>query len=364
MNNEEKELGVTEEIIEDTPQENAPEAEVPAELKGLSPEILKEAMNEIAPEEAPQDEESTEEDTGAADTDSVKKTEEPAIKKPSQKIPYERFKEVLDKNNDLKAELEALKTKMAEQPKKQPTPTHQPQQQAASEQSFRVTPEVTAQIDNAIKQQALAMCGLTAADLESIEYMDEDDARKIQYDHAKKLAEARVYNSIEQARLQQMQRQQQTIAYRNQVTNSYNNFVTQEKAAEDFDQVVDYAKGEFFESLSEEEKPIIFEAYARIEQQSASPQDIALVRRFFSDAKNSYHSKQQEKAAPKQANTTKKLETKYQQSKAFPRAQQIAGSAANTGTPSVDALERMLNELPWDEIPPEYKELVMNAGMA
>lgn len=364
---DEKELlEETEEKAIEAPSENeGGEAvkvdEIPIELRGLSPEMQQEAMKELDINQPKEEQEQEEADI--ADTDSVKKEAEPAFKKPAQKIPYERFKEMVDKNNEMKAELEALKTKLAELPKQQPTP-QATTQQTAPRQTFNVTPDMAQQIDTVINQQAVAMAGLSKDDLDSLEYMDDDDPRKVRYNHAKEMAKAEVYYNIQQARVQQQQQYQQAVAYHNQVVNNYNEFFVRETAEPDYEAVKDYAMGAFFEEIDAGDQRIIKDAYERIDRNIANPQDIALIKRFYLDAKNSYRQKNASaQAAQKAKGAANNIESKYQQQKAFPRASQVNGSAANVGTPpSADALERMLNELPWDEIPDEYKQLVMNSS--
>ena len=365
----ENETLTTEEVVENTPEQtNEPEVnEVPVELRGLSKDIQEEAMKELAdentPKEEPAQETQGEEVADTAETDSDNKRDEPAFKKPNQKVPYARFKEMVDKNNDMKAELEALKNRMAQmetKPPQQPAPQAQPNPR----RSFSVTPDMARQIDEAINQQAIAMAGLTKEDLDSMEYMDETDPRKMRYAHAKEMAKAEVYYNIQQARVQQQQEYQRLVARQNQAVDSFNNFYYQQLAEPDFNEVREYATADFFNSLAPDEQPVVREAYERVERNTASPQDIAVVKRFFLDAKSSYRQKAEAASKAAQAKSAaNNIESKYQKQKAFPRASQVNGTSANTGTPSAEALERMLNELPWDEIPDEYKQLVMNSSI-
>lgn len=378
MENEEI-MTVSEPEVDNEVNEGDASVSVPDELQGLSSESIKELMKEMEPEpknESEPEQESelepeTEEEVEPADEPpvaepgSVNTQDNEVVKKSGQKIPYERFKEVLDKNNNMKEELEQLKAELAkartQQPRQQ-AEAPQPQTQVFTQQpAFNVTPEMSEEIESVVKQQALSMSGLTEEDLESLEYMDDDDSRKVRWEQARRIAESTVYNHIAQVRAEQANNARRLMEIHQQAINSYNEFTVEQQADPDFENIVNFANTDYFNGLPDEDKPVIAEAYLRCQHQTASPQDMAVIKRYFLDAKNEYRKNHNDDKAPKKS--AKNVETKLTQSKAFPRASQVNGSAGSTGAPSVDALERMLNEVSWDEIPQEYKDLVMNAGL-
>ena len=135
----------------------------------------------------------------------------------------------------------------------------------------------------------------------------------------------------------------------------YNTFAQKEAAEHDFKEVQNYAINEFFEkNITKAEQPIIAAAYQRIERNVASPQDIMLIKRYFTDAKNAYRSQQGNKPG---GNTGRS--NRLKQGKAFPRSSDIDGAGTDTGSVTNDTLAKMLEEKPFSEIPPEYQKMLL-----
>lgn len=336
--------------------------DVPAELQGLSESTIKEIMAEAGNDDEGESEELEKNDgysTAEPDSDNKQSKETEVLDRPKQKIPYERFKNEVDKNKNLKDELDKLRAELEQY--KAGTANNPPQQQS-SQQSTQpqempkppVQPQFNKEqieaINTAIQQRAMSMSGLSEEEINSIEYMDDEDERKVRWKFAQNMATQEVHNSIQQARYEQAERAKQILDYHDKVTAGYNKFVKEQMNEPDFENIKAHATGEYFNNASPDMQPIIADAYARIERNMASPQDIAVVQRFFIDAKNDYLSK----GGKKNTNAANRVK----QATAQPRAGQVEGSAASAGTPSVAALERMLNEKSWEDIPDEYKAIL------
>lgn len=340
--------------------------EIPAELEGLSEETIKETMAELEQQDTAEAEAEDDAGTSAEPNSDNKSSIEPVLDRPKQKIPYERFKKEVDEKKSLKAEVDSLRAELAAMrehngamvnpPQPQQTTTQQvPQQRAQSDnQNFRFTPEVVTAIKQAIKEQAMQMSGLTQEDVDNLDYADDDDQRKQQWYYASKAAEAKVMGAIQQAQMERERRSQAFMQQHQRQVDSYNAFVNAEKQEADFENVKQYAGTTFFETLSPDDQTLIRGAYERIERNTASPSEIALIKRFFQDAKASYYAGIK---AQKQPNTA--AVNKVKQANAHPRAETIEGSAAKTGGPSVASLERMLNEKNWEDIPKEYQDMLL-----
>jgi len=348
------------EITVEGDTQDEPKQDVPAELEGLSDEVIKETLQELEP----QDEKNEEDDGESAEPNSDNKSSiEPILDRPKQKIPYERFKKEVDEKKSLKAELDNLRAEMAAMREnramaappqaQQNVQTPAPQPQVQPGRNFMFTPEVTQAIKKAITEQAMQMSGLSQDDVDNLDYMDEDDQRKQQWFYASKAAEAKVMGAIQQAQLEKARQEQYFIQQHQAQVDKYNEFVNTEQQDPDFEDIKQYAGTTYFANQTPEDQDLIREAYKRIERNTASPSEIVLIKRFFQDAKASYYAGTKAKSKP---NATV---NKIKQASAHPRAESIEGAAAKTGGPSVASLERMLNEKNWDEIPKEYQDLLL-----
>lgn len=368
--------------------DDSEQVDIPAELEGLSQDTVKELLAGL--DEGSTEEDSTssnllnesESETGAGEaTDQEEHAEQTSdnkevgstgLKQPKQKIPYERFKEKLDENKALKEQLQQLQARLANsgannasnpttQQQSAPPQQVQPgnnnaanQRNVSPQAQLKITPEVSKLINEAITEQAMQMTGLTQEEVDSIEYMDDDDHRKQAYLQAQKMAEASVYQTIHRAQAEKAARAQKIIENHNAVINDYNRFYEEQVKEPDFNDIVNYATGEYYgKVVPESERMAISDAYSRVERNVASPQDVLLVKHFFTDAKAHYRRKA---GSPRKGGNPS---TKLTQSKAHPRSEQLSGSAAAGGIPSVGELERMVNEVPWENIPAEYKKILM-----
>jgi hypothetical protein len=341
------------EVAADEAGEQEEEKEpIPEELGGLPEEAAREVMAEA--EKLQQKEEEPQEDTGE-----VSKAEEEGIVK-NQAIPYSRFKQKVDESNALKAELESYKAKYGElnaqpapQPQQsQPAPQQVQYQPAPQEMPpLNLTPEVVKQIDELKKQEALRMTGLSQEDLDGMEYMEDTDPRKQQYQFALKMAESNIVSRIQQARIEQAQQAEAFMQAHNASVADYNAFAQKEMAAPDFQQVMKFATEDYFAKKSPAEQQTIANAYVRVERNTASPAEVLLIKNYFTEAKNAFHG---QKSKPKNNPMAK-----AQQAASFPRSQQVEGSSDNDTGVSVATLEKLLAEKPWDEIPEKYQKKLM-----
>ena len=329
----------------ETPEEETPQEEIPQELDGLPEEVAREAMQEV-------EEQRQEEETAPAEPENSDKKPSKSGTPDNTNIPYPRFKEQVDKANSLEAQLEAYRAKYGEIGKDQP-PAAVEQSNTEKEPAFGVpqfTPEISQKIEEAVKQQALQMTGMTAEDATSLEeYGDDDSPQFKMLENAKSVARQMIIGEITEAVRQQQAQRAEFIRQHQTMVQDYNSFVQRESAEPDFKEVQAYATGEYFNKLSPADQAALRDAYARTEGQSASPQDIMLVKRYFSDAKAAFHGKKPVTQTKVSAGRPK-----------LPRASEVDGSAA---TPSEgitnESLARMLDEMEPDQLPENVRKLLM-----
>ena len=273
--------GATDETLEeDLPQ-------IPAELEGIPADIARDIMKKAAAKtETPAENPAPQSDSEIEST-----------------VPYKRFKEVIDKKNELTQQLNAYRERYGDisaqaPPQNYQQQTAQPQNLPPQIQSPKFDANVISQIDDAITQRALAISGLSKEDIEGIDYLEDDDPKISLWNHARKLSEASVYNDIIANHIAQQQELQRMQYLQNQSVNDYNNYVTQKQAAENFEAVKQYATGEFFNAQSPIDKEVIISAFSRATQNMATPADLMILRNFFANAEMSFANRNLEKQFP------------------------------------------------------------------
>lgn len=359
-----------EKIVVDEAQDAAEEPQeqkeaIPAELAGLSEDTAREIMQKAEQDENTEDEGEEQDeapDESRAEQDSDNKPVETAAPLPNAKIPYARFKQEVDKRKQLEERLAALEAqqKQAQPPAGnaqpvQPQPPTQQGQQPPTPQ-LRFTPDVQKAFDATVDKQAMAMTGLSNEDVDAMDYMDDDDPRKMQYQTARKYAEVAVMQQIYAAQQEQQRRTKVFLDNHKKNIEGYNTFAQKEMQEPDFEQTKNYATNEFFESLPASQQPVIAGAYARIERQTANDADIMLIQNYFKSAKAAYRKKSPVQAARK--NTTKQ---KMKQAVSMPRAGQVDGTSGYSGAVTGETLAEMMRTTPWGEIPEQYRNMILSA---
>lgn len=344
---EEEETTDQQTTTENQPEEEAPQQEeIPQELDGLPEEVAREAMQEV--EEQRRDEE----EAAPAEPENSDKKPSKSGTPDNTNIPYPRFKEQVDKANSLEAQLEAYRAKYGEIGKDQP-PAAVEHSNTEKEPAFGVpqfTPEISQKIEEAVKQQALQMTGMTAEDASSLEeYGDDDSPQFKMLENAKSVARQMIIGEITEAVRQQQAQRAEFIRQQQSMVQDYNSFVQRESAEPDFKEVQAYATGEYFNKLSLADQAALRDAYTRTEGQSATPQDIMLVKRYFTDAKAAFY-----------GNKQKPAQSKGPAKPNLPRASEVDGSAAapSEGITN-ESLARMLDEMEPDQLPENVRKLLM-----
>lgn len=352
-------------LFAEEPQEVAEEQkeDIPEELEGLPEDIAREAM-----EEAKQ---MAEAETEAEEEPQEEPQEQKDEPEKGQSIPFPRFqqkvqqsKELKERNNYLEEQLKAYQQKFGdlnakpEEPMANPAPNAQKTAQGVQNMQpqipeIHLTPDIMKQISDYTKAQALQMSGLTKEDVDSIEFMEDDDDRKTRYNYALKLAESDVFNRIRQARQAQIDNARAFVQQHQASIASFNEFSQKEMAEPDYKEVMEYARDAYFSQLPVNEQPVIRDAYARILNSTASPQDTMLIKAFYTQAKAAYHSGNH--APAENANPMQKVN----EAKKFPRSQQVNGTGDFDGM-SLASMEKLLDTTKnFEDIPDNIKKVLL-----
>jgi len=360
---EAQESAEAQEAVTEEPQaEEEAKEPIPDELSGIPEDIARETMAKAQAESEEEGEEEEREVTDVQDT--VTKPVDTPLKQPNQKIPYARFKQQVDKTNELEEQLKRYQARFGDinaapqaQPQQSAQPTAQQPVQQPQPPTFQLTDDNMQLIQQAAQEGALQMTGMTKDDLDEFEYSDDDDPKKQRYQMALGIAKNNIMTGLQRAAAQQQAAQAQLVAIHNASVADFNSFVQQESAAQDFKDVQSYAINEYFDALPDAVKPIIAGSWERIQRDAASPAEILAVKNYFQQAKASYHSKHPQKKRSVGAATSK-----MKQAAAMPRAGQVDGSSGDDGAVTNETLARMLRETPWDKIPDSYKNLMLGIG--
>lgn len=311
------------ETAQDVPAEE--QEPIPDELSGLPEDIARETMAEWEQSQTEQESES------APETESA--PEEPPITR-------EDYQAKVAEVEQLKAQLAAYQQQQQPQPQAQQQP--QPQQQPPQPQQppqfqppqLKITPEVSKQINEAIRAEAMALSGFSQDDVASLDYADADDPRIEQWAQAKNIAQNRVLGAIQSFQIAQQQRAQQFYNEHAAAINAYNQFAQKAFAEPDFQAIQQFATNEYFEQLQPDEQKIIANSYIRVERQLASPAEMLVVKNYFEQAKAAYRTRgSKNHSIQRDKKVTPKL----------PRSDQLKGSSTTSdGQLSAADIEKLL----------------------
>lgn len=354
--------------VEETPAEEPaaeeePKEAIPDELAGVSEDVAREVMAQAQKEEPHEDEEAQEqEDATDAQTVVNQTADEPPLKQPNQKIPYARFKQQVDKTNELEAMLKQYQQRFgdlnAPQPQvQQPAPQPQQAPQQPPVEQFRLTDENAKLINDAAIEGALQMTGMTKEEISELEYSDDNDPKKQRFNLAVSMAKDNIVSGLRQAALQKAQAAQKFRAIHDASAASFANYTNEQMQESDFNEVRNFATNDYFNALPPDQQYTIAGSWERISRGVASPAEMQVVRNYFEGAKNAYRSKHPQ--AKQSAGMTK---TRMKQAAAMPRAGQVDGTAGGDGAVTAATLEHMLKTQPWEKIPQQYRSMMLGVG--
>lgn len=310
----------TAQVTSAEPQPSQEEQEpIPEELAGLPEEYAREAMTEWEELQA----------------------DEPEPAKPQ--ISQEDYQAKVNEVEQLKAQLAAYRQGQAPQQAPQPAPQQQPPQtgqyqpQPAPQYQpppFKITPEISAKINEAIKAEAMQMTGFSEDDVASLDYADDDDPHLDQWSQAKSIAQSRVLGAIQQLQQIQQVRAQQFLNEHTAAINTYNEFASKEFKEPDYKAIQNFAINDFFTQQPQNIQRIIANSYLSVERQTASPAEMLNVLMYYEKAKAAYRF---------QNGRRRTAASQPQPARQMPRVDQLNGSAtAPNGELSAHDIEKLL----------------------
>ena len=284
----------------------------------------------------------------------------------NQTIPYKRFKEVNEKSKAKDDEIIALRQELLAAKQQSSNVSNQvyPGNQAVNHENHAelnnvnplLNPAVIQEINSLANEEALKISGLTREELDEIEYSDPNDTRFSTYKTAVELARQNIFSQLNSEIQTRRVMEQKVLQLRDQSIADYSSFEQEQMKAQDFESIRSHAVNEYFTKLNPVEQQAIADAYQRVQSKTCIPQDIFVVKKYFSEAAQDFR-KNQNNVNTNQNNIQVKQE-KLKQMERHPKVDLVTGSNSNGGT-SVADLERTLQNTDWDDIPENTKRMLL-----
>ena len=284
----------------------------------------------------------------------------------NQTIPYKRFKEVNEKSKAKDDEIIALRQELLAAKQQSSNVSNQvyPGNQAVNHENHAelnnvnplLNPAVIQEVNNLAVEEALKISGLTKEQLEEIEYGDPNDVRISTYKTAVDLARQNIFSQLNSEIQTRRAMEQRELQLRQHSIADYSSFEQEQMKAQDFESIRSHAVNEYFSKLNPVEQQAIADAYQRVQSKSCVPQDVFVVKKYFSEAAQDFR-KNQNNVNTNQNNIQVKQE-KLKQMERHPKVDLVTGSNSNGGI-SVSDLERTLQNTDWDDIPEATKNLLL-----
>lgn len=255
-------------------------------------------------------------------------------------------------------EIAALKARIDELQKQGAKETPKPQEKISTPQAPKIqqqTPppqmQVTSEFMKAFNQAtdavAMKMTGMTAQEVQDLEFAEDGDEALARWKFAKQQAAYQVRADIQAAQM----RMQQEQAFNAEVVKNYDDFIAKEKSDADFENIVVYAAGNLFTSLPQSTQQTLANAFAKVEHRQATPSEYLNVQNYFSQAKSLY--KNEKNKSQKNNQSARKAASN------LPKADQISGAnVGNYGGYSVQDLEKIIDSTTdFDKLDPKIKKI-------
>jgi len=295
--------------------------------------FTEEEIQSVVPQEEVVEENATSEETPVEELPSEEKPVEeqpaPDSDKVSKHVPYDRFKEVNEKNKVLAAKLAAYEAQQA----KAPTPVQpNPAPAAPVVSPVEAKAKYFAMLTETADKEAREIVGLTA----------EDDISTLQFtDYRKYQTYLNAMTSIVQEKDQENRQSWKTQAENTE-------FIGKLQSDPLFQQVYAYTVAEFDELPAKQSKKVT-EALNRIGSKQGSKDDFRLVEDTFADYKNKFLALNGQAPSPTQQQPV--VHSALDKTAGLPRAQGLSG--AKTAAMSWAQVEQLIIDGRIDEIPKE-----------
>lgn len=338
----EEEVNDDNEDLAEEGEKHEDEIEIPEEFAGLPPDIAKEFTLKWKKQ---QEQENKTDDNKPEDVAEEKNGEVPkAEPEKKEKTLEERIKALEEENARLRKEQQQqqIPKQQANKPAFQPLQLNQ------------IPVEVARKVRQKAKEMALKSVGITAQQLEDLEFEDGGADKKADYEAAYNIAQNNIITSINNELAARYQREQAFLQAHEANMKAFKEYEAEQMKDANFEAIKNYAINDFFEKQSSADQIMIRDAYARIERGVASPTDSYAVKKYFEEAKNAYNAI----TKPKENKQAKAVE-KYKQAAKIPRADKLAGSSGTGSESSVETAMRLMKTKKWEEIPVKYQNILL-----
>ena len=329
------------------------------EIDGIDEDILKELADEQPKEEVQEEEQ--EEVPGEADTD-IKQVEQPIEEEnddeyiKSGKVPYQRFEAVNNERKTSKARVKELEEEIAKLRKEIATPkiekVEPPAQPVQEEVQNDFNAEQSKRIYDLAYKRAMKRMNLSEEDLESLEYGD-DTAKKMMFQYAVQDERHAVMAEIKA-------HQEKEAAFNREVadvTKEFNDYNAKFGAYPDAQARWEYISQERFNQLPQRKQNIINAAFARIQANKGTYQDMDTVSDYFELANAEW----EKKITPVPTNNNV---TKVKQAQALPKAPQVNGGSGGDTVYTVERIASIMNSPDgWDSLPAEIQKQILEGRL-
>ena len=280
-----------------------------------------------------------------------------------QKVPYERFKSKVDEVAALKAQIDEMKRQGVQPAQQQQTPPpvqnqlpqipqqRQPPQQAQVPMpQMQLTPETMGKLKQAVTAEAMRMTKMTPEQVKELEFAEEGNAELERWRFANQLATDNILSQVRQIQRNQQAQARQLLETHADAVKNFNEFAAKEMQSPTYQETVDFAIGELFDSLPPAQQRAIANSYVRVEKQIASAEEIALVQAYYAQAKTLLQAKKNQ-LQPQPAKSKPKAN--------MPKVDQLNGSNGNgTQTMTAADLERIIDSTTdFDKLDPKIKKM-------
>lgn len=339
------------------------------EIDGIDEDILKELSDDEQPQEEVveevKEEEQQEEVPGEADTD-IKQVEQPVEEETeddeyikSGKVPYQRFEAVNNERKTSKARVKELEEELAKLRQEIATPKMEkidPPAQSAPKVEVQTdfNAEQSKRIYDLAYQRAIKRMGLTNEQLEELEYSD-DASKKMVFQYA--------VQDERQAIMAEIKAHQEKEAAFNReiadVTKEFNDYNAKFGAYADAQQRWAYISQERFNQLPQRKQDVINAAFARLQANKGTYQDMDTVSAYFDLANKEWEAKQVPVQQPVNNNVDK-----VKKAQALPKAPSVSGGNGGDTVYTVERIATIMNSPDgWDSLPAEIQKQILEGRL-
>ena len=334
----------TAESVAEEKGDSGDDLEIPEEFAGLSPDIAKEFTLKWKKQQQQQEKTENAEQGQTEPEEKEDKSPDDKTEQASKSL-EDRIKELEEEN----ARLKSAQQQPISKPKK--AADVPPALKPLQIEQFPI--EVVHKIRQRAKEIALKTVGITAQQLDDLEFEDGGAEKKADYETAYTIAQNNLVSGINNELAARAQREHAFLQAHEANMKAFKAYEAEQMKSPDFEAVKNFAINDFFEKQPEMDQMMIRDAYARLERGVGSPVDSYAIKKYFEEAKTAYNA-----IVKVKDNKQAKAVEKYKQAAKLPRSDKLAGSSSGNNETSIDTAIRLMKTKKWEEIPEKYQNIL------